>query len=133
MMIFNPIRKCRNGATAVEFALVAPVFLLMIAIIMELGRVLWIKNTMQYAVEEAGRYAMVNPSTVTETYLEDTLGPSKVIGAFSGAVTFTATLDNAVTPNTMTIVASYTYTPVIGLVPGVSVPLSSLSVVPLNN
>ena len=51
-----------RGATAVEFALVAPIFLIFVIGIIDLGRLFFIKNVMQSTVEESARYAMVNPS-----------------------------------------------------------------------
>ena len=54
------VSGCRKGATAVEFALVVPVFLVMVMGVVEVGRVLWIKATMQHAVEQTTRYFMVN-------------------------------------------------------------------------
>ena len=62
-------RGCRVGASAVEFALISPVFLVMVGGILEIGRALYIRNTLQYAVEEAARYAMINTSA-TSTQVE---------------------------------------------------------------
>ncbi len=140
MKKMRKIFRCRRGASAVEFALVAPVFLLLIAVIFEFGRVMWIKNTMQYAVEEAGRYAMVNSTAIIansisyEIYIQNTLGPSKVVGAFSSDVSFTTLYDALTDPNaiTMQITANYTYAPLVSIIPSVSVPLSAMSKVPLN-
>lgn len=56
------LRACRRGATAVEFALVAPVFLIMTLGVVELGRAIWIKASMQNAAEQTTRYLMVNNS-----------------------------------------------------------------------
>ena len=49
----------RRGAVAVEFALILPVALMMIFFIIEVGRVLYDMSSLQFAVEKAGRYAMV--------------------------------------------------------------------------
>jgi len=48
-----------SGATAVEFALVAPLLFLLLFGIIEFGRAWWTKNSLQYAVERATRYAVV--------------------------------------------------------------------------
>jgi Flp pilus assembly protein TadG len=48
-----------SGATAVEFALVAPLLFLLLFAITEFGRAWWTKNSLQYAVERATRYAVV--------------------------------------------------------------------------
>ena len=54
--------RARDGATAVEFALVAPVFILFCLGIVEGGRMMWIRNSVQTAADEAARYAMVHTS-----------------------------------------------------------------------
>lgn len=66
-----------RGATALEFALVAPVFLLFILGIVDFGRLFWVKNLMQYGAEQTARYAMVSPSatdTDLETYANTEVG-----------------------------------------------------------
>lgn len=73
------VRTCRRGATAVEFALVVPVFLAMTLGVVELGRALWIKATMQHAVELTTRYFMVNNSAsdaILQTYVTARLADS---------------------------------------------------------
>ncbi len=70
---------CRRGATAVEFALVVPVYLAMTMGVVEMGRALWIKATMQHAVELTTRYYMVNNSATDatlQTYATARLGDS---------------------------------------------------------
>ncbi|MBI1986167.1 MAG: pilus assembly protein [Rhodospirillales bacterium] len=51
----RPFLACCRGATAVEFAIVAPLFLAMMVGVFELSRAMWIKASMQYAVEETSR------------------------------------------------------------------------------
>jgi Flp pilus assembly protein TadG len=48
-----------TGATAVEFAIVAPLLFLVMFGIIELGRAWWTKSSLQYAVERAARYYAV--------------------------------------------------------------------------
>ena len=57
----------RTGATAVEFALILPIFLLTIFGIIEFGRILWIRNTMEYVAETAARYGGINTSADAAT------------------------------------------------------------------
>ncbi len=47
------------GATAVEFAFAAPILFLLMFAMVEFGRAWWTKNSLQYAVERAARYAVV--------------------------------------------------------------------------
>lgn len=47
------------GATAVEFALAAPILIVMMFAMIEFGRAWWTRNSLQYAVERAVRYAVI--------------------------------------------------------------------------
>ncbi|MDH5722032.1 MAG: pilus assembly protein [Alphaproteobacteria bacterium] len=49
-----------SGATAVEFGLVALPFLMAILGIMEAGRILWVMNSVEYALSDTARYASLN-------------------------------------------------------------------------
>jgi hypothetical protein len=48
------------ATTAIEFALVGTIFLVMLLSIVELGRYFFTWNSLQYAMEQATRYALVN-------------------------------------------------------------------------
>lgn len=121
-----------RGATAVEFALVAPVFLLFVLGIMDLGRLFYIKNIMQYAVEQAARHAMVNP-TITQTALE-TFAENQAATLFSD-ITFSADApgtDVAGGVTYRTITADYTFSYMLPLMPAGDVPLNVISRTPVN-
>ncbi|MCB1650883.1 MAG: pilus assembly protein [Alphaproteobacteria bacterium] len=66
----NSYSRNRDGATAIEFALVAIPFLLIIFGVMEGGRLVWSMNAVQYAVEETSRYAALNPDLSTSAFQE---------------------------------------------------------------
>jgi Flp pilus assembly protein TadG len=65
---FRQIRsfgRSNAGSSAVEFALAAPILFLLMFAIIEFGRAWWAKNSLQYAVERAARYAVVcDPAAV---------------------------------------------------------------------
>ena len=65
MLVHRKIPKVRRneGTAAVEAALIAPVLFFAILGIIELGTAFWQWNTMLLAVEQAGRYVMVNNSS----------------------------------------------------------------------
>jgi Flp pilus assembly protein TadG len=75
-------RKRERGTSAVEFALVIPVFLLVIVGVGELTRAVWIYGTVAYAAREGTRYAMVrgaenkDPATAAdiESYVQAKAG-----------------------------------------------------------
>jgi Flp pilus assembly protein TadG len=57
---------CRTGAAAVEFAIVAPIFFLLLVGSLEFGRLNIIRHTADQAAYEAARHAMVPGATVAE-------------------------------------------------------------------
>jgi len=63
MLIYiSQYRKDENGAAAVEFSMLAVLFIMLIFGIFELGRLFWTLNGLQYSVEQAARYAAIHPS-----------------------------------------------------------------------
>lgn len=50
------------GQSLVEFALVLPVFLLIVLGVIEVSRAVWQENTLAYAAREGSRYAIVHGS-----------------------------------------------------------------------
>ena len=78
----RPCRRCRikrQGAAAVEFALVAPIFFLMIFGIIEVGRAIMVQQVITNASREGARIAVLDSPTPTaglvagtvETYLQN--------------------------------------------------------------
>lgn len=51
-------RRQQRGVSTVEFALIAPVLLLLLCAALDLGISMWVNLTMQYAVREGARYAV---------------------------------------------------------------------------
>ena len=69
---FYPLRRAalwraREGSTAIEFALVAPVLFLIIFSAIEFGRLMWTQSALHFAVEEAARCASVTPGVCGTT------------------------------------------------------------------
>jgi Flp pilus assembly pilin Flp len=109
----------RDGATALEFALVAPLILAFTFGIIELGHLFWTIGALNMAVEDAARCVSVSnvpspPSTLcdTQTHMQ-TYAVSRVWGMTVPGSTFTLT-----TPSCGYLVsASYPYTPIVGYIP----------------
>src|SRR5579872_6503783 len=80
-----------HGATAIEFALVAPALCMLIYGVMEFGRLAWTQSALNFAVEEAARCASVTPtvcgtSSQIATYAASEIATGYVpASAFSGA------------------------------------------------
>jgi Flp pilus assembly protein TadG len=62
--------RSRSGQSLVEFALVAPLFFLLVFGITDFGRLFFTQETLQFALREAGRYA------VTGQHMANPLGGS---------------------------------------------------------
>jgi len=121
------LASCR-GATAVEFAIVAPLFLTMMVGVFELSRAMWIKASMQYAVEETARYALVNTSKTTSelaTYAQTALANT---GVTTSGMSFNVTGDGTYAD----IQVTYTFQTVTTLLPFPSLTLTAKSRVPLS-
>ena len=93
----------RRGATVVEFAIVAPVFFLLLFASFEFSRLNVIRHTADNAAYEAARIAMVPGATAGEavTAANDVLN---VIGTRGAVVTVNpATLTSSTTQITVTV------------------------------
>lgn len=62
----RPRRRFRRGATAVEFAVVAPAFIIVIAVCAEFTRMSMMRNLAQNAAYEAARFVMTEGATVAD-------------------------------------------------------------------
>lgn len=82
----------RDGATAVEFALIALPLLLLVCGIMDFGRMVWTEATLHRAVESAARCASVNAALCGSTAATATYaaGQATGLGIDSSAFTVTA-------------------------------------------
>lgn len=100
-----PLSRNCAGTTAVEFALLLPVLLAVVMGVLEFGRAIWLRHDMQFAVEEAARFALAN-DTASATAINAVAsarmaaaGPDNAIlvatAIDANAVTITATLDFA--------------------------------------
>lgn len=76
-------RRNRQGAAAVEFAIVAPIFFMMIFGMIEFGRVIMVEQVMTNASREGARVAVVDGSTSagTKTVVSNYLSSAGISGA----------------------------------------------------
>ncbi len=74
----KPCRLCRRkrtGAAAVEFAVIAPIFFLMVLGMIEIGRAVMVQQIITNASREGARQAVLDGATATDvqTYVNDYL------------------------------------------------------------
>ncbi len=91
------------GSAAVEFALVALVFLLMLFGAIEYGRLLWTQNSIQYAVEQAARCAAMGltpgATSCTTAGTTQTFAAAQVRGYTVATTAFTVAYQCTPTPS----------------------------------
>jgi Flp pilus assembly protein TadG len=93
----------RTGAAAVEFAIVAPIFFLLVMAAFEFGRLNVIRHTADNAAYEAARQAMVPGATAGEAVAE-AQRILRIVGTRGAKVTVNpATLGPAVDQITVTV------------------------------
>ncbi|MGB0748858.1 MAG: TadE/TadG family type IV pilus assembly protein [Magnetospiraceae bacterium] len=140
--------RSRAGATAVEFALLAPVFLILAVGVIELGRAFWISSSLQYAVEQTTRVAMAQytreswtrDSDDFDTWFAtwytglDTEAQSQILGFDPDWVTFEApvqTVEGDV--QFLSLTATHQFEPLLAFIPLGDMTLSATSKVPLHD
>ena len=81
MTAIRKLARETKGATAIEFAFTAPLFLALIFGIIEAGLALWTQFGLQNAVEAAARCASVSPTTCSGATAIATYAAGKTLGA----------------------------------------------------
>lgn len=81
--VFRSFRIYRRGAAVVEFAIVAPVLLLLVFGMIEYGRLVMVQQVITNATREGARSAVLDGATTTgvTTIVNDFLTASRVSGA----------------------------------------------------
>lgn len=106
------LRLDRCGGAAVEFAILAPVLFTMLLGIIEMGRMFYVRQALEYATEQAARYYMLNPTTDSgsvTTYLQ-----GQMAGGMGSGITVeytdTASCNGNSSVTCTMITSSYTFT-----------------------
>src|SRR5262245_55851074 len=106
----------RRGGAIIEFAVLGPVLLTMLLGAVDVGRMFYVRQNLEYATEEAARYYMLNPSSGTSavtTYLQ-----GKMAGGVGGSVNVsyvdTASCNGNSSVTCTMISATYTFTFIAG-------------------
>lgn len=81
----------RQGVAIIEFALLMPLFVIIVIGIIELGQMLWTQTALQHAVEMAARCASINTTTCGTSATIQTYAVGQTYGMTLPNSTFTAT------------------------------------------
>jgi len=84
------LRRADAGSSAVEFAMVAPILILMLFGVFEFGRALWTQSMLDFAVEQASRCATINTTTCGSPSAIATYASQQTSPLNLPAATFTA-------------------------------------------
>jgi Flp pilus assembly protein TadG len=118
----NRSRGQDEGTAAVEAAFIAPILFLAILGIFEFGMALWQWNTMSLAVEQTGRYVMVNNAyssnppgctgtlaSCAESQMQAVLPSASVCTTPTAGQICVSASTSAGTPSRMTLTAAYNF------------------------
>ena len=113
MKLFASVRRRRvrldqKGVTALEFALLAPVFLMLVFAALELSVALNNGNTAKWAVKRAARDVLVD-NTLTQSEIQSLVDANLARVGSPAAVTVTYTIDTSGSVPVGTITGTYTY------------------------
>ena len=108
------LRRSRRGAAALEFALGLPIFLMLVYGLFEVGRIFWAQSTLEYAIEEAARFAMVSGTATTEADVETAVQDSAT-GLDAADLTIDVVFEDDVdgVRAFVTVTATFNYVPVV--------------------
>lgn len=103
--------KDQRGVAAIEFAIIGPVLLVMTIGAVDIGRMFYTRQGLEYATEEAARYYMLNPTAAASavtTYLRGkmpgNMGPNVAV-----AYADTANCNSNAAVTCTTITATYAF------------------------
>jgi Flp pilus assembly protein TadG len=97
----------RTGGAAIEFAIVGPVLFTLLLGGVDVGRMFYVRQGLEYATEQAARYYMLNPSAASSavtTYLQGQM-PSG-LGSGVGVAYTDSTSCNSKSTVTCTLITS---------------------------
>lgn len=105
LRLVRRLSQNQSGAAFIEFAIAGPIVLMALIACLEFGRYFWVRNTLEFAVEEAGRYAILN-RTATQTDIQ-TQVRNRVAGIPSSSIDVTVVSTDATNLVYKTITATY--------------------------
>jgi Flp pilus assembly protein TadG len=120
---------CRKGSVAVEFALIIPVALTILVGIVEVGRAMWVRTSLQFVAEEGARYMMVHQNAPDAELSAFALG--KLVGIDPASVDLSLVRETVDGTDFVTINATFQFQYVASLIGGEPFTLTGSSRAPL--
>jgi Flp pilus assembly protein TadG len=120
---------CRKGSVAVEFALIIPVALTILVGIVEVGRAMWVRASLQFVAEEGARYMMVHQNAPDADLSAFALG--KLVGVDPASVDLSLVRETVDGTDFVTINATFQFQYVASLITGEPFILTGSSRAPL--
>jgi len=119
------MHRNRRGSNAIEFALTVPLFVLIVAAIMEFGWMFFVRSTVIHAVRDGCRAGAVipfgetpSPTEVAQTRMTDFLGGYSIdCRGAEDRCGITVTTEGESPYETMECSLDIAYDPIIGLIP----------------
>lgn len=118
----------RSGLSAVEFGLLAPVFLALVLGVIELGRAAYTQGVVSFAAQEATRYAVVNYA-ISEEEVRD-LTKDCLLGIDRNrinAIVVTGPINPVDNTRTISVSVSYNFAFLLPFLPEGTIPISGTS------
>lgn len=132
---YADLRADRRGATIVEFALLAPIFLSMLFAIVEGTRFLWIKQSLKEVAFSTARCTSVSTDCATPaTRIAYAVARANAYGqrlATSGVAVTSNTTCNASGGMVRVTISTRFISPVVGLLPGIPPDVTGTGCYPL--
>jgi hypothetical protein len=116
----NP--RIARAQSLVEFALVIPFFILLITVFFDLGRLVYYSSTLNNAVQEGARYAIVRTTSANDP---DVISRVKTYAIGMNTDDISITVDISSLPDFVIVTANYSFTPV---TPGLKMVLGAAAI-----
>jgi Flp pilus assembly protein TadG len=100
--------RCRRGAALVEFGFVGPAMVVLVLGVLEVGRLAYYQAALNYAAQEATRFAIVREGDVTAAQIEDFAG-DQLLGLKKELAVITAAAPISAATNTSLVTVQATY------------------------
>jgi Flp pilus assembly protein TadG len=126
-MRIRQVTTDRRGAALAEYALLLPLFVLIVVGIAQLGQMMLIQAALQHAVDMAARCASVNTTSCATAAQIEAYAATQAYGVSIPVDSFTASAE----PCGNQVVAAYDFSVQTGLLPYTAVSLSARACYPI--